>query len=78
MSNNPRYIVLTTRKRYFFFLSRTEAGPFTYQKALQVALVARSTNPKTFVSAAIHIAVKKVNGPGEVPGSLIMALQGKG
>lgn len=78
MSNNPRYIVLTTRTRFFFFLSVKKSGPFTYQKALQVALAARSTNPKTFVSAAVHIAVKQVNGPGKVPGSMIMSLQGKG
>lgn len=77
MPKDPRYLVVVTRRRFHFFQSVKIHGPFTYQKATTAALGARDTNPKTFVSASVHIAVRTFVGPGSVPGSLVFALQRK-
>ena len=75
MSQNNRYLVLVTRRKYRFFSVVKTYGPFNYQKALTLAYTNRDgPNKKTFIRADIHIAVKQINGPGTVPGSVILSL----
>ena len=77
MSQNDRYIVAVTRRRIAwlpFLLTYGEAGPFHYQKALQIALTAREHKPKTFVKAVVYTAVTRLHGNVAVPGSVKLTL----